>query len=579
MVINLDWDGKWLRAKGRSQRESDILDKAPGRKAIFNSLDHFSYYRIPQSSLYWLVNQFGDDSFEGSAEPLLRELSENQTPLVELRRDKLTAYPHDERTLLKFQEEFVTLPKFKQRLLASLPTGTGKSLTSLMRAAQVGFNKLLIVGPRKLKVNWRSECRAALGKELLIYWGTLAQRKKLQTQIKDFDIYYVTFEQLAEFSHFSPPIDVVIIDEIHIVCNPATRSHKQLYDMVQHIPHRIGLSATPLRLRMKNLWGVLRLLDENLAGDCRTFVDEYEEILATIPIRKGAYTIQVPIKVRTRNGEHLRARLSSIMYRIAKADIVSFQDNVEIVEVEMSPRQQKLYTECRNQIKVELSGGSLDIPSALAKMTRLLQVAEGMFNLDTAYTESGKLEYLKDAIEEHLAAGDKVVVWSRFEPITRQIHNLFPKVSVVYSGKTSDTMRQLGIWAFNGLKDPVDNHTYALYKARYPDFTFRPGEAQVFVGTHSLSSGMGINLEAGHITYFTSFDWNPDVIFQARDRVSRLTQIYDTQTYFLVAENTLERKALREILQSHEANLRLLDGSGSKGVSLARRLVGLLYDI
>lgn len=581
MVIQCDWDGEWLRAYALPgpgfSRAKDTLARAPGRKPVFDG-ESFLYWKLPKSSLRWIINQFGDGCLSLSCGDLHRELKEEDVPISDLDLGDLKVSSADRKDLKGYQQALVCLPNEKKKLLVSMPTGTGKTFTALMRCSQVGFRKLLIVGPRKLKVNWRSECRAALGRELLIYWGTKAQREKLRKRISEHDIFYVTFEQLSEFHKYAPQFDQVIIDEIHIVCNPATQAHKALYAVVQDIPYRLGLSATPMRLRMKDLWGVLRLIDPELAGDKHYFLEQYEEVLATLPVRKGNYTIHVPIKVRSKNEEQLREHLSSIMYR-PKVD-KGFKDRLpEIIQVELTPRQSRLYEECRKNILLELSEGSLDITNALARMMRLQQISEGLFNVDPVYSDSGKVSYLQEALQQHMDQGDKVVVCSRFEPISREVKSLFPRETVLYTGKESDTRRTLAEYAFQGVNCERDREDYERQRAKVDDFShLSPGDAKIFVATHSLESMMGINLDAAHIVYFTSWDWNPNVVFQARDRVSRLTQAQDTETYFLCSEDTIDNRSLRKIFRAYEECANVLDGRRSETAALARDMVGLLYD-
>lgn len=512
----------------------------------------------------------------GSWITLLDTYKLNREPLNNLPMETqrvFTPYKH----LLPFQLSFVVLPDYKDKLIASMPTGTGKSFTAIMRAEQLGYNKLLIVGPQRLKKNWQTECEE-IDLNVLTYWGTPKQRAKLREKFPEYSIFYVNPEQLEEFWRFNPGIDFVIIDEIHIVCNSTTKSYKSLNSIIQTIDRRVGLSATPMRLNMGNLWGVLNLIDPDIAGDKAVFLSEFEEVVTTIPIRiAGGRVWHKPLKVRSKNESQLRERLSSIMYRIKKSDVVDFKDNVDLVQVDISVRQRRLYEECLKGIQLELSSGTLDVRHALARATRLLQITEGLFNLDSVYKDSGKLDYLKEALKENIDAGIKTVVWSRFEPITREIYNLFPKHTVVYSGRTPDASRNMAVWSFNGCKTDENKREAAAYKLRHPEFIFDPGDALIFAGTHSLQGGMGINLESAHTVYFTSFDWNPDTIFQARDRVSRLTQTEDTQTYFLLADHTIERKVLHKILQSKEATSRILDGVGSAETDLARELVSLIW--
>lgn len=564
-------------------RDQDLIRKIMGRKPKYDAQDRFLHWEVPKEALGYILQTWGEGVMpDSSARNLIDRYKEKLLPIDQLPRGELKVTSLDGKIPKPYQLSYITLPESKQVLLASYPTGSGKSLSSALRASQIGFSRLLIVGPKKLRVNWRTTIREVLGKETLIYWGrTPKSYEKLDNEVKESSVIYCTYESLSKFKkiHKNIEFDSVIIDEIHSICNPKTEAHKEVFSLLRATKGQIqGLSATPMRLKLEDLWGVLRLLDPEVAGSKSAFLDQYQEVLATMPIKKNGHTFHVPIKVRTKNEGELRKKLSSIMVRVNKEDIVDFKDNIEIIDVELTPRQLSVYTEILTTLQVELQDRTLLAENPLARMTRLLQVSEGLFNIDPSRKDSGKLEFLKEELKEKLKAGEKVIVWSRFEPITRLIKEAFPQETVLYTGKTSEGLKDLAVWAFQGVTDPKDKEEYERLCKHHPDFPFKPGEAKIFSGTHSDRSGMGINLPAAHITYFTSYDWRGTTIQQARDRMSRLTQTEDTETYFLVADNTIERKALKLILDNYAKCSNVLDGGRTQESKLTQELIKLLWN-
>ena len=590
MPLKLSTDNKNLQIKivasPNFERDQDLIRKIMGRKPKYDAQDKFLHWEVPMESLEYILNTWREGVIEdSSSRDLIHRYKEKLLPIAELPRGELKVQSLDGKTPKPYQLSYITLPNTKSILLASYPTGSGKSLASTLRASQVGFNKLLIIGPKKLRINWRTSIRETLGKETLIYWGrTPKNYEKLNNEVPESSVVYCTYESLSKFKKSHPGIkfDSVIIDEIHSVCNPKTEAHKEIYSLLREVQASQGqiqgLSATPMRLKLEDLWGVLHLLDPEIAGSKSTFLDQYQEVLSTMPVKKNGHTFYVPIKVRTKNEEDLRKKLSSIMVRVNKEDIVDFKDNIEIIDVELTSRQTSAYKEILTTLQIELSDRTLLAENPLARMTRLLQVSEGLFNIDPNRKESGKLEFLKEEIKEQLKRGEKVIIWSRFEPITQLIKEEFPKDTVLYTGKVSEGMKDLAVWAFQGITDPKDREEYERLKRYNPDFLHNPGEANLFCGTYSIKSGMGINLPAAHINYFTSFDWNPNTIHQARDRISRLTQTEDTETYFLVSEDTIERKALRLILDNYRNCANILDGGRTQDSKLTQELIRLLWD-
>jgi SNF2 family DNA or RNA helicase len=564
-------------------RDRDLLAKVTGRKAVYNTkTDEFLHWELPKESLSHLYNTWGEALIGDSpTRSLISKLKTKLTPIEDLESTPITIKSCDGKTLLDFQEKVVGINESKDVLLLSFATGTGKTFTSIMRLANIGFKKLLIIGPKKLRFNWRTEVREALGKEMFIFWGAnKAKRDKLAKEVGNHEIIYVTYETAAEFFSLNIPVDHVVIDEVHIVCNPKTIQHKSINKILRErcSGHIIGASATPMRLRIDDLWGVLNLLDPDFAGPKSIFLDQFQEVLATMPVQKNGKTFHIPIKVTTKNEDKLREKLKAIMIRVKKDQVVDFKDSIEIIDVELTNRQRDSYSQAVETLRIELSEGSLDLTNPLTKMLRLLEISEGMFNIDDRHSDSGKLDFLQEELKERMAAGEKVIVWSRFETITRKIQAMFPAETVVYSGKVTDAAKNLAVWAFQGVTNETDRAEFSRLRKFHPNFLHEPGTARIFTGTHSLKSGMGVNLHSAAITYFTSYDWNPNAIFQARDRVSRLGQTRDTETFFLVSENTIERKALRLILDHYYRSVNVLDGSGDIDSKLTRALINLLND-
>jgi hypothetical protein len=599
MPISIDCTKTFLKVKALSSnmfsRDRDLLAKIPGRVPRYgidssSGKDSFLYWEMKPECLSDILAIWTPATIIASPEvqKLIDRYELKLKPIEELPREPITVTSADPDKVTKlFQANYISINHGKSSLLCTIPTGGGKSLSSALRAKNIGMKKLLILGPCRLDKKWRTDIREDLAVETLIYRGTKAARERLRADIKDFDVFYTNYEQLKEFSQYCPDFDHIIIDEIHTVCNPDTQVHQVLYDFLRKSQAHIqGLSATPMRKDLESLWGVLRLLDPELAGSKKAFLDEFQEVLATMKVKKrlksGKVIIyNVPIKVRTKNEDKLRTKLSSIMYLVKKSEIVDFRDNISLIDCEMTHRQKNLYDEAVETLRVELSDKTLDITNPLARMTRLLQISEGLFNMEGyKFKDSGKLEFLKEDIKEKLKDGEKVVVWSRFEPITRELKNLFPDHAVIYSGEVSNSLRDLSVWAFQGIKPgSPDLEEFERLKKYNPEFNFSPGSAQLFLATHSLKSGMGINLQSSHIGYYTSFDWLGTTIHQARDRFSRLGQLYDTETYFLTSELTLERKALKMILTGYEKTLDILHGStGSLEKKLTREIINLLYE-
>jgi SNF2 family DNA or RNA helicase len=582
MPILLDSTNKYLKVKVLSGpkwgAEKTIIAKTPGRIPIYERGDTFDHWQIPIENLSHIINNIGKDNIISTenSQPLLDRYFKKTIKIDDLPRETVTRTVYGDRTLEPHQIEVVSINKEKTTLLLAAQTGLGKTFSAIARADFLSYKKVLIIGPKKLRSNWRTEVRETLDESCLIFWGDKKTREKLKDEIPKHNIIFTTYEQLEEFTKYNTTkFDQIIVDEIHLVCNDKTKTFKSLNRVLRaHDGGLMGLSATPSRMRMSDLWGVLYLMDPDFAGSKSNFLGRYEEVLATMTIRKNGRPFKIPIKVRAKNQEELQERLKSLMVRIRKDTVLDFKDNVDIIRVDLTNRQRSIYEEALSQIKLELSDRTLKLDNPLTKLLRLLQISEGLFNISDKYNDSGKLEYLADDLKD---IGDqKAVIWSRFLPIVEKIYELNPTKTVRYSGNQNDAEKQLAVWAFQGVKTPEDEAEFYKIRERYPYFKFKPGEAQFFTGTHSLKSGIGINLQAANLVYFTSFDYNPTAVHQARDRVSRIGQEKDTFTKFIVTNDTIEERVLQTILRHYRNSIELLDGKSSENFRLTNELMGIL---
>lgn len=573
-----------IEGSEKFEEHRGILCSLPGRNAVYQEED-FSYWDLPRHALKVLMPQISlsDLQMSPEAETIICDYYQNIKPIDELPQEELVIEPVNGRTPYVHQENYIRIPKFKRAILCSFATGIGKTFTTLLRARAVGFVRMLVICPRNLLKNWETEIWETYGEQALIYTGTVSQRKKLESRIAEAPIIVTNYEKMRELNKIlaGVKVDHCIIDEIHNVCNWSTVIHQEIYKFLNdtHLPIRQGLSATPLRLRLEDLWGVLRLLDPEFSGTQTGFMSKYEKITGYATHRyKDKQGIlrerKVPVVVSTVNESNLRGELRSILVRVKKDGIVNFKDTIDIITTELKPKQAKLYEEVRTQLLIDLESGELRIQNALTRMLRLLQAAEGAFNLDPKLLDSGKLDFLFEELDR---AGDKVIVWSRFLPITRLLYERYKDRAVLYNGEVSDGLKNLGVWAFQGVTNQKDAKEYERLSKYHKEFGFDPGGAQFFFGTVHLKSGLGINLQSANRCFFSSYDFNPHANIQAKDRIARIGQQADeVLTTFLVSERTLENKALKLILNHYQQALKVLDGAGDLDYKTTKQIISLL---
>lgn len=597
MTIKLDYDGKnfLIRALNTPnwQKDRDRINCLIGRKPIYDEDDNFLHWEVSDKSLNLILKLWNEDEIipNKESEKKLKQFKSLSLKINDLPKSNILPQPYDGKILEDYQENYITINHIKTDLLCSFPTGSGKCLCTLLRSIALEKGRILIIAPKRTLINWKGEVQDTLNIIPLIYWGNKKQRSKLQQSLLEHEVIEINYEMVEEFLQLLP-IDHfkhVIIDECHLLADVGTKRHKAVKKLIQEVlpnAYTQWASGTPIQDKLEDLYGVLSIKFEQLLGTFNQFKAKYIEVLESITkivgrtydssgqILKRGYKIKIPVQVKYKNIDQLKEVLSAITVRIAKEDIMDFKDTVDIVEVELKQRQREFYENIRDSILVDLESGQLKVEGALARMTRLLQAAEGSFNIEPKWNDSGKFEYIVEEIEEY---PEKIIVWSRFVPILRLLNERFKNESVLFIGDIPESQKTLGVWSFHGIKDYEREEFNRLLKLN-KEWKFGPGEARIFLGTIDLRSSLGINLQSCRKQIFSSFSWTGSANIQAADRIRRKGQkAEEVLTTFLVAEDTIEKPALIHILKKFNNTIRLLDGRESLSYNQIQELIRLLY--
>lgn len=501
-----------------------------------------------------------------------------------------------------FQERYVRINSSRNRTLCSFDQGTGKTYTSLERAKFLGVQRLLIVCPKVVCANWKAEAREVFAKEAIIYQGTKPQRAKTaQTISSEVDrpvicTYETAYEIAGMIDGGLPIFDQIIIDEAHLISNPTSKRFNETVNLVRK-NKKAGiqcLTGTPMQHRIKDIWAILYILNPLVAGGYEAFTQRYmkpirfKEVTFTLRGKNGkpifddkgkplTKTVIKEIAWRPINLPKFEVLMDSISYRVKREDVVSFDDQVDTVTVELTDRQRRLYNRLCDEMMVELSEKRLNLRHVPVRLLRLLQAAEGLFNFEENNWESGKLEYIRHVLDN---TDDKVIIWSRFKPITDILGSLYSEQSVVYNGSRTDGYKQFAKWSFNGIDHQNDLEEFQKLSKRHTKEEKEPGWAQFFFGTIDMRSSLGMNLHQDcSRQIFSSFSWQGAANMQAADRLRRIGQKSErVRTDFLVAENTFEAKALSTVLSNFKDTMEALDGRQGISFKKVEQMLGILKD-
>lgn len=415
----------------------------------------------------------------------------------------------------------------------------------------------------------------------LVYQGDLKKREALRDEVAANQIVLATYENFSELN--PEDFDCYIFDEFHLASNRDSNRYKRLVPFLEatwrkpDIPVQL-LTGTPIGNQgTVNMWTLLHARCPLTAGSYNAFLQKHQVIEAvgsrtvlfekddgTMGSRKVFYIKESSLG----NADLFKQKLDAGTFRISEDEIMKFKRTTKFIDVDMTPAQWEYYNEAKDDLLDVETTSRLGLKSARVKLLRLLQIAEGLFNLPEEETnfESGKLNYLLEALTKarYYDSTDKRVVWFRFAKAPKLLHHLYKDRSVLWSGAVNDKDKELAQVAFNGTGGDPDVEREYKKLAYKRGWKFEPGEAQFFFGVIDLRASLGMNLQSCHHQIVSSFSLSVIANIQSFRRIMRAdTEADEIITEILRARGTWEAPAFNYILNKWKTAKSILDGKES----------------
>lgn len=313
---------------------------------------------------------------------------------------------------------------------------------------------------------------------------------------------------------------LVILDEAHLVKNHNTNTYKSARLLKSRM--RLCLTGTPLENNLLELKNIFDFLLPGYLGSTRIFRREYAR-----PIEKE--------DEETKKNQ-LRKTLDPLKLRRTKNQVLSdLPEKIEDVRhCQLSEEQAALYKEAlalrAGNVIQTLRQESSQIPflHVFAAIQILKQICDhpAILSSHKHYKrhQSGKFDALKDIIQESLANGFKIVIFSQYLEMIRIISAYLSDIHVRHLCLTGETQKR------GALIESFQND---------PDI-------KIFVSS-LMAGGMGIDLTAASVVIHYDRWWNASKENQATDRVHRIGQTKAVQVFKFICKDTLEEKIHRII--------------------------------
>jgi SNF2 family DNA or RNA helicase len=385
----------------------------------------------------------------------------------------------------------------------------------------------LIVVPTSLLANWQYECQQYTPDlRCQVFHG----RQKTHLNWDDIDILVTSYGMVQRhrqlfwdyrFSH-------LILDEAQLIKNFQSQKTQVLKKMQAQT--RFCLSGTPMENHLGELWSLFDFAVPNLLGTRTAF-------------RKN---FQLPIENEGRNDVQttLLARIKPFMLRRTKVQVIDNlpQKSTIIQKITLEGEQAELYESVRcvlaEKVQNALAESGL-VQSRWVVLDSLLKLRQICCDprLLPAHWQnqsipiSSKLETLMEMLENLMAEGRSVLIFSQF---TKMLHLIEQEL----------TNRNYSYQILTGKTQKREQLVERFQKAEVPIFLL------------SLKAGgLGLNLTRADTVIHYEPWWNPAVTAQATDRIYRIGQEQPVFEYHLITSGSIEES----MLELQEKKFKLFD--------------------
>ena len=408
---------------------------------------------------------------------------------------------------------------------------------------------VLLIAPTSVIGNWHHElARFAPTLKCMIHHG--ANRLaggKFAAEAKKHDVVVTTYALSVRDEKNLNKInwDGIVLDEAQGIKNPYTKQAGSIRKISKKSGYRIALTGTPIENKLSELWSIMEFLNSGYLGSFKQF----------------RTNIAIPVE-RHKNpdvSEKLRNLVKPFILRRLKTDKKVIKDLPDKIEMKtyctLTVEQTTLYKAAVDEMmqEIEQSEGIKRRGLVLSALTKLKQICNhpALFLHDGSSVDarSGKLEQLKDMLDNVLSSNEKALIFTQYSEMGEMLKN-----------HLEESYGREVFFLYGGVPQKKRDRMVTVFQE---DKNAPP----IFI-LSVKAGGLGLNLtSANHVFHFDRW-WNPAVENQATDRSFRIGQKKNVQVYKFVTEGTLEEK----IDEMIEAKKELSDAILSAGDSWVTEL-------
>ncbi|WP_046066129.1 SNF2 helicase associated domain-containing protein [Clostridium scatologenes] len=399
--------------------------------------------------------------------------------------------------------------------------GLGKTLQTIaFIKSEVDENEekqpSLVVCPTSLVYNWESEINKFQSDlKCLIISGSRDVRESQLKDMEEADIVITSYALIKRDIEEYKAIKFrhCFLDEAQNIKNPKSLNAQSVKSI--KAGSYFALTGTPIENSITELWSIFDFIMPGYLLSHGKFSQKYE----TPIIKNGDKKVLGELNKHTK---------PFILRRLKKDVIKELPPKIEHnMVVDMTEDQKKVYAAYLQQAKEEVNNEIRDKGinkskiKILSIITRLRQICcDPSTFIENYESDNGKMEALKDIVQNNVNDGHKILLFSQFTSVLKNIGDMFKSENIKYmyldgSVKAEDRVEIVR--------------------------EFNEGEIPIFL-ISLKAGGTGLNLTSADIVIHYDPWWNPAVENQASDRAHRIGQKKTVEVIRLIAKGTIEEK-------------------------------------
>lgn len=451
-------------------------------------------------------------------------------------------------------EDVKTMSKSNSIILAN-DMGTGKTKTAIVYSEIQNFEKILIICPASLKINWQREIKTVNPSAKVSILPKDTHDMFTKYYIINYDMLIKHFEfkehealknkvilEIKEDSFLSKvKFDCMLIDEAQYIKNDSKRTKVVIY-LTDSARFVVPISGTPVKSKTKDLFNLLVAIKHPI-----TYNGFFNFGLKYCAGTQTNYGWDFN---GSSNQEELHKELKPYMIRRLKDDCLDLPPKIITkIYTELSADDKKVYDDAfDNYVEYISSENKKKYDTITANIiTRNVEYAEHLvkLNLLKQVCANSKLPMIFEMVQDLLDEDEnrKIIIFSQYIDVISKIVSKFKKTTVKLTGSVSIEQRQKAV----------------------DDFQNNP-DVKIFVG-QTLAGGVGITLTKADTVIFADLLWTPSDHSQAEDRAHRIGQHASVNVLYFITQDTIEEDIF-ELIQSKKKNIdKIVDNKDSDNMS------------